>query len=862
LIGLGFERNVGQRLGCAQLICYCQKVVIMEGPLSKWTNVIEGWQFRLFVLDETAGTLSYYTSQDKMKKGQVRGCVRLKGAVVGIDDEDDCTFTITVDQKMFHFQAKDYEERDRWILALEKTIQEHSDIYRYRFKVTHTNVDVARSSSSYIQFEKRIAQVDTYLQMVIDRIKHLEGSVADLKSEEESGKISRIIEIANEMLDSVKHSVVLLQYAKNEIVPEESRALVEANSAACDEQKLNAGRLSNLEPSQNSGIKPPLEEKISGDNLDHENQLPPDSSLLSTVENVKFKEEPILSYSKSDEEDELYYDSVEQMAMLVDDMQIESCEGEMNNGTVNQLNNSSAGEADDFPYVVHMEPQFTGPEVNFDMLYEDDMEDELEDTREHGSVIMHLLSQLSVGMDLTKIVLPTYILERRSLLEMYADFMSFPDLFERIADCESADDRMLAVVRWYLSTFYGGRRSGLAKKPYNPILGEVFACCWNSPSVKATDEKVADGPVPTATVNQITFVVSAFYVEHPSKKLQLNGHIWTKSKFLGLSIAVHNVGQTCLSVLERGEEYLFDFPNGYGRSILTTPWVEFGGKCSIRCEKTLYHADVEFSTKSFYSGKAHCLKVEVYRPAEKSPYATIRGQWNGVMHIKTNQTEQVFLDVRKLDPTGKLCRPIAEQKPNESRRLWRHVTAALKDKDVHRATRCKFWLEQKQRDAATRRALANIPWKPKLFEEVDGGWIADKQIHRECESSAEEQSERQWEESMGFLLSIRTIRQWLFNSLIPTTGRSHCNMACLGKTRRSHYHRKYWTLLVLPDGSTVHFRYKEPRRIITLPIDLSALSEKERLQKIAERNPTKISTDHDAEEVFNFDEYTYLWKKK
>ncbi|KRZ02564.1 Oxysterol-binding protein-related protein 9 [Trichinella zimbabwensis] len=751
LIGLGFERNVGQRLGCAQLlimtvmlavtsfsqICYCQKVVIMEGPLSKWTNVIEGWQFRLFVLDETAGTLSYYTSQDKMKKGQVRGCVRLKGAVVGIDDEDDCTFTITVDQKMFHFQAKDYEERDRWIAALEKTIQEHSDIYRYRFK--HTNVGVARSSSSYIQFEKRIAQVDTYLQMVIDRIQHLEGFVADLKPEEESGKISRIIEIANEMLDSVKHSVVLLQYAKNEIVPEESRALVEANSATCGEQKLNAGRLSNLEPSQNSGIKPSLEEKISGDNLDHENQLPPDSSLLSTVENVQFKEEPILSYSKSDEEDELYYDSVEQMAMLVDDMKIESCEGEMNNGTVNQLNNSSAGEADDFPYVVHMEPQFTDPEVNFDMLYADDMEDELEDTREHGSVIMHLLSQLSVGMDLTKIVLPTYILERRSLLEMYADFMSFPDLFERIADCELADDRMLAVVRWYLSTFYGGRRSGLAKKPYNPILGEVFACCWNSPSVKATDEKVADGPVPTATVNQITFVgeqvshhppVSAFYVEHPSKKLQLNGHIWTKSKFLGLSIAVHNVGQTCLSVLERGEEYLFDFPNGYGRSILTTPWVEFGGKCSIRCEKTSYHADVEFSTKTFYSGKAHCLKVEVYRPAEKSPYATIRGQWNGVMHIKTNQTEEVFLDVRKLDPTGKLCRPIGEQKPNESRRLWRHVTAALKDKDVHRATRCKFWLEQKQRDAAARRALANVPWKPKLFEEVAGGWMYYKPLSK------------------------------------------------------------------------------------------------------------------------------------
>ena len=51
-----------------------------------------------------------------------RGCVRLKGALVGIDDEDDSTFTVTVDNKTFHFQAKDSEERERWIRALEDTV--------------------------------------------------------------------------------------------------------------------------------------------------------------------------------------------------------------------------------------------------------------------------------------------------------------------------------------------------------------------------------------------------------------------------------------------------------------------------------------------------------------------------------------------------------------------------------------------------------------------------------------------------------------------------------------------------------------------------------------------------------------------
>ena len=33
----------------------------MEGPLSKWTNVMNGWQYRWFVLDQSAGLLSYYT---------------------------------------------------------------------------------------------------------------------------------------------------------------------------------------------------------------------------------------------------------------------------------------------------------------------------------------------------------------------------------------------------------------------------------------------------------------------------------------------------------------------------------------------------------------------------------------------------------------------------------------------------------------------------------------------------------------------------------------------------------------------------------------------------------------------------------
>ena len=50
-------------------------------------NSFAGWQYRWFVLDDNAGLFSYYTSKEKMMRGVRRGCVRLSGAILGIDDE-------------------------------------------------------------------------------------------------------------------------------------------------------------------------------------------------------------------------------------------------------------------------------------------------------------------------------------------------------------------------------------------------------------------------------------------------------------------------------------------------------------------------------------------------------------------------------------------------------------------------------------------------------------------------------------------------------------------------------------------------------------------------------------------------------
>lgn len=59
-----------------------------------------------------------------------------------------------------------------------------------------------------------------------------------------------------------------------------------------------------------------------------------------------------------------------------------------------------------------------------------------------------------------------------------------------IAAQKTPRDRFVQVVRWYLSAFHAGRKSGVAKKPYNPILGEMFRCYYELPD-DSTDQMVS-----------------------------------------------------------------------------------------------------------------------------------------------------------------------------------------------------------------------------------------------------------------------------------------------------------------------------------------------------------------------------------
>ena len=73
-----------------------------------------------------------------------------------------------------------------------------------------------------------------------------------------------------------------------------------------------------------------------------------------------------------------------------------------------------------------------------------------------------------------------------------------------------------------------------------------------------------------------------------------------------------------------------------------------------------------------------------------------------------------MVDTEVLSVVPKLVKPICDQKENESRRLWRDVTLALRNNDIDKATAAKHSNEERQRSEGKARAAEGIVWLPSV----------------------------------------------------------------------------------------------------------------------------------------------------
>ncbi|CAL8068706.1 unnamed protein product [Calicophoron daubneyi] len=761
----------------------------IEGQLLKFTNMVKGYQYRWCVIDPDAGTVEYYEKEDHKHSSKPRGILNLTYASVCPSDEDSQAFVINAaNGDALRLKAADAKERQYWVNRLRAVAEYHSERAEHHPLIATLSGNVANENGTGL--------LNTSTPSANQSLASVTPTTS---SNSTSNSIKSTEKIKSATLGSRPENNSTVQNKQQTVmIPSTDTVVTDMNvfpqfcpGGSSDPRAQLRELFRQLE----------METQCLANAVDSASVRSPElTTMYKTLLLSKATSQATLSCLKRCldfiKRREIGNAELASQPLWVNTDSTRNQELEVGVPVVNHpglLAQESGCGGDDSPRGSQESAQpmeggvFPSPILNMDSqalglpdLPGDSQPDPPFDESELGSVedqkhiVLHILSQLKLGMDLTRIVLPTFILEKRSLLEMFADYMAHPDLFLNITCGKTPEDRMLAFVQWYLTAFHSGRKDKIAKKPYNPIIGESFHCCWLATPSSTEVTQLTNGgqtklPVPDnsdQTAEQsstntdhvpvlITYCaeqvshhppITALHIECPSYQMELDFSVHVKSKFGGMSISAAMVGKNILRLGEHdNEEYHFSLPTAYARSILTTPWVELGDKVSITCPQTGYSASVAFHTKPMRSNKLHRVSGEIFAPHPVSGTATtsatslsssdktldpnlvarVSGEWNNVLEFEqlTQGGKKWTIDVNRLPVLPKRVRPIVNQRPEESRCLWQHVTDALKMGNIQLATEKKRELEERQRASEKYRVRHRIPFPVKYFQWDGTAWV-------------------------------------------------------------------------------------------------------------------------------------------
>ena len=184
----------------------------------------------------------------------------------------------------------------------------------------------------------------------------------------------------------------------------------------------------------------------------------------------------------------------------------------------------------------------------------------------------------------------------------------------------------------------------------------------------------------------------------------------------------------------------------YARGILFGKMkYELGDHAQVRCPESGYEVDMEFKVKGWVGGSYNSIGGFIKDKSGKSTHE-LSGYWHGEMFIKDLSTgkKELLFDATRAKPSYPKSRPLEEQAPRESQKLWNSTTNAIKKADQKTATDEKSRIEDEQRKEAAERGDSQ-QWRPKLFRPAPQGdeesldWVIDAEVSSRAKSEEQVQ---------------------------------------------------------------------------------------------------------------------------
>lgn len=295
-------------------------------------------------------------------------------------------------------------------------------------------------------------------------------------------------------------------------------------------------------------------------------------------------------------------------------------------------------------------------------------------------------SNVFSAQNIVNVSLPVYIFEPRSFLQRITDnWVYLPSLLPKAAATNDPVERMLNVVAFGIS---GLTATCVAKKPFNPILGETYQARYPEAGCDVFMEQVSHHPP-----------VSAFLVT--GDKFKLQGYAEWAASVRGNSLKGQQLGPNTIK-FEDGTIIEWKLPPLWLSGILwgdrTMDYIEqmtfIDRKNNLEC--TIYfNPDKKGFFSSFFSRQVSPTDtVRGFVKQNGTTIGTVEGSWLSKLdYIDTKKNKRNLWD-RTKHQVGKL-EPAANPLPSDCR--FRQDLTCLAKNDIEGAQEWKEKLENVQR---------------------------------------------------------------------------------------------------------------------------------------------------------------------
>ncbi|KAF2734996.1 Oxysterol-binding protein [Polyplosphaeria fusca] len=348
------------------------------------------------------------------------------------------------------------------------------------------------------------------------------------------------------------------------------------------------------------------------------------------------------------------------------------------------------------------------------------------DIKSNRSTLKEFLASIAtIQGDLSNITAPPFVLGEASTTELPQFWADHPALFVAPALQEDAEQRAVAVLKWFLGSLrnqqYAGRpESAGVKKPLNAFLGELFLGSWKSDELGETrlvSEQVSHHPP-----------VTACYLWNERHGVRAEGFTCQEITFSG-SISIKQKGYAILHVDKFDEDYLIPVPDLKVKGVISgTPYPELVGKYSIPSSSG-WVSEVKFEGKGLIiGGTKNGVSGRIFhtsRPDED--VFTVDGQWNSSFTIKDARTGKEVETYHVQDAKSEriVVPAIEDMDPWESRKAWSGVIDALGRSDMKGVSDQKSVVEKGQREMRKQEQDSSLEWKAVFFQKHSGDELFD-----------------------------------------------------------------------------------------------------------------------------------------